>query len=123
MYNVVKIEHLAKVYVESAEDKDFELLLDLLIPVIDIQLGKKYPDHRGYWGDMKQEVLLKLWKNRKGLLFTSSEKLYLFLYRRIFRDLFRAMKKIKKDYMEDERLNIESLDVRKHEGVAENIWS
>jgi len=123
MYQIEEIEHLAQQYVGSESDEVFEGLINALIPLIDMQSARKYPDLKEYWDDMKQEVLLKLWKNRRGLLFTTDKKLYRFLYRRIFRDLFRAVKRIKKDYIiRNEQFNAESLDVRKHEKLAESIW-
>lgn len=99
MYDIDKIEQLAGVYAETADDRGYELLLELLIPVIDIQLSQKYSNLREYWDDMRQEVLLKLWKNRTTLCFTKSKKLYRFLRERIRDNLNRSMNKIKKDYV------------------------
>lgn len=101
MYRVKEIEQLAQKYAKTGNDKIFEALIRALIPLIDIQSARRYPDLKEYWDDIKQEVLLKLWKNRTSLSFTASKKLYRFLYNRIHRDLFRAIKKIKKKIIGD----------------------
>jgi len=98
MYQKEEIEQLAKKYVETQEEEVFEALIKALILLIDVQLGKNYSSLKEFWDDLRQEVLLKLWKNRGGLSTVKSTSLYQFLYRRIRRDLFRAAKKIKMGY-------------------------
>lgn len=98
MYQLSKIEQLACIYVKTEDDDVFGDLIRALIPWIDIQLSKKYLSLRMHWEDMSQEVLLKLWENRKGLMFTKSKKLGRFLQLQIRTHLFRAAKKIKKSY-------------------------
>lgn len=112
MYQKEKVEWLAKEYVETEYDANnncgtyspnlvFEALIKALIPLINVQLGKNYSSLKEFWDDLQQEVLLKIWKNRGGLSITKSKSLYQFLYRRIRRDLFRAMKKIKGEFDEE----------------------
>lgn len=100
MYRISKIEQLAQLYVKTEDDGIFGDLLRALIPLIDMQLNERYSSLRAYWEDMSQEVLLKLWKNRNGLMFTTSKKLGRFLDLQIRYNLFRAAKKIKTNYME-----------------------
>jgi len=98
MYQKEEIEQLAKKYVETQEEEVFEALIKALESLINVQLGKNYSSLKQFWGDLRQEVLLKLYKNRGGLSTTRSKSLYQFLYQRIRRDLFRACKKLKKQY-------------------------
>jgi len=107
MYDLKQIEQLAQQYNTNPNDNTFELIIEAIVPLINIQLNKSYLSLREYWDDMSQEVLLKLWKNRTGLCFTSTERLYRYLYQQIHRNLFRAAEKIKKEYMTE---NVESLD-------------
>lgn len=98
MYQKEEIERFAKKYVDTGDEQVFETLIKALIPMIDVQLGKNYSSLKEFWDDLRQEVLLKLHKNREGLSTIKSISLYQFLYQRIRRDLFRAMKKYKKEF-------------------------
>ena len=98
MYQKEEIEQLAKKYVETQEEEVFEALIKALEPLINVQLGKNYSSLKEFWDDLRQEVLLKLHKNRGGLSTTKSISLYQFLYQRIRRDLFRACKKLRDQY-------------------------
>lgn len=98
MYQKKEVERLAGKYVETGNEQVFEELIKTLIPLINVQLGKNYSSLKQFWDDLRQEVLLKVWKNREGLLTIKSISLYHFFYQRIRRDLFRAAKKVKKEY-------------------------
>lgn len=62
MYDKRKINILFKTYADTREDEILGRLIEECEPIIDIVLIKytKYSRHRD---DMKQEVLLRLWRN------------------------------------------------------------
>ena len=66
MYEKESINKLARECVKTKCDKTFETLIKELIPIIDIQLRKRYPQKEEFWDDMRQDALLGLWKNRWG---------------------------------------------------------
>lgn len=99
VYQWKKIEFLAKEYINTIDNKVFERLIVALTPMIDVQLGKNYSSLKEYWDDMKQEVFLKLWKNKSSFAFTKTKSYCIYFYQRIRGDLNRAAKRMKKDYM------------------------
>lgn len=115
MYNVEQIEQLAQRYKETAEDSDFEHVFLAVDSLVDVLLGRKYSSIKHEWEDMKQEVLMKLWANRKTLCFTKSEKLYRFLHEQIRYNLNRAAKKIQGTRKnEDDLLELAEVRVKKY---------
>ena len=95
MYDKELLERLGKKYRSTGADADFEVLLEVIRPLIDTQLGRQYSSMKHEWEDMKQGVLLKLWKNRSALCFSKSELCSRFFYEQIRYNLNRAAKKIK----------------------------
>ena len=65
MYDKKLINKLSKRYAKKRDGIDE--LLRALEPIIDIQMGKNYSSMKEYWDDMKQDVLLKIWENRKAI--------------------------------------------------------
>ena len=98
MYKKEEVERLAGEYVETGDEQVFEALIKTLIPLINVQLGKNYSSLKEFWDDLRQEVLLKIWKNRGGLFDTKSRSFYQYYYRRVRTWLFRESMKIKKGY-------------------------
>jgi len=126
IYNVRQVEKVAQRYKQTGEDSDFKQVLKVVDPLIDVFLGLRYSSIKHEWEDLKQEVILKLWKNRTGLCFIKSKRLYLFLRDRIRRDLLRAAKKIKDvQKNEDEIVELAELRVNKYiideKDMIENI--
>jgi len=75
---------LAEEYVNTSDDTVFErLMAEELDALIGIQLGKNYMSVREFWEDMKQEVMMYLWKNRETVKSTKSRSYYQFYYIRI----------------------------------------
>ena len=83
MYQKEEVERLAGEYVETGDEQVFEALIKALEPLINVQLGKNYSSLKGFWSDLRQEVLLRICKNRGGLSITKSTSLYQYLYSRI----------------------------------------
>lgn len=94
MYQKEEVERLAKEYVETGDEQVFETLIKALIPLIDVQLGKNYSSLKEFWNDLRQEVLLRICKNRGGLSTTSSIKLCHYLYSHIRSYLNEIAKKL-----------------------------
>jgi len=94
MYQKEEVERLAGEYVETGDEQVFEALIKALIPLINVQLGKNYSRYKEFWDDLRQEVLLKLWKNRGGLSKTSNKSLFTHYYQRIRIHLWRAVQRI-----------------------------
>ena len=116
MYDVEQIERLAQQYKRTAVDSDFEKVWVAIDPLIDVLLGRKYSSIKHEWEDMKQEVLMKLWANRKTLCFTKSKRLYRFLHERVRDNLNRVAKKVKQ--IQDEEQNyIDELNAGEREIV------
>jgi len=67
MYDKEKINRLSLRYIETDDDAVFEELLKELEKVIDKQLLKYHCDIKEDWDDLKQRILLILWKNRKKI--------------------------------------------------------
>ena len=83
-FDVERINQLTQEYVETSDDSVFErLMLEELGPIIRVQLGKNYTSIRDFWEDMRQEVLMHLWKNRESVKTTKSKSCYRFYYQRI----------------------------------------
>ena len=115
MYDKELIECLGSKYRNTGQDVDFEVLLEAVHPLIDTQLGRQYSSMKHEWEDMKQEVLLKLWKNRTGLCFTKTELCSRFFYEQIRYNLNRAAEKIqgiKKN--ENDLVELAELKVKKY---------
>ena len=64
MYDKEKINSLAAEYIKTGSDKVFGQLLLVLIPMIDAVLGR-HEKYEYFWEDVKQDVLVVLWKRRK----------------------------------------------------------
>ena len=62
MYSKSKIGLLFNRYVDTGDDDVFGELIEECNPIIDIVL-KRYTKYSRHFGDMKQEVKLKMWKN------------------------------------------------------------
>ena len=97
VYKIGRIEQLAQAYVKVKTRKNsiFKNLMQALIPLINTQLRKNYQSIEEHWDDLRQETLLKLYKNRKSLLTTTSTRLFLCLYNRIRGYLRTTRKNIK----------------------------
>ena len=98
MYQKEEVERLAGEYVETGDEQVFEALIKALEPLIDVQLGKNYSSLKEFWDDLRQEVLLKLHKNRGGLSVTKSKSLCAYFYQRIRGCLWRAAQKLQGKY-------------------------
>ncbi len=83
MYQKEEVERLAETYVETGDEQVFETLIKALEPLINVQLGKNYSSLKEFWDDLRQEVLLRIWKNRGGLKINKSRSLYQYLYSHI----------------------------------------
>ena len=103
-YDKEEIERLARKYIETANEEVFGKLLEELEPIIRVQLGKNYSSLKDYWDDMTREVMLKLWKNRKGVKTTTARVVNQFYWNRISCDLNRASKKMNKLYRSEDQL-------------------
>lgn len=76
-FNSERINQLAQEYVRTSDDAVFErLMLEELEPLINVQLGRNYTSIKDFWEDMRQEMLLYLWKNRKSVKTTKSKVYY-----------------------------------------------
>ena len=98
MYKNQTINELAEKYITNEDDKVFGDLLTKLSSLIDSQLAKNYSSMKSFWEDMKQDVLLKLWENRRGLYLIKSKNLSQYFYRRIQDGLNRSCAQIKRQY-------------------------
>lgn len=113
MYQKEEVERLAKKYVETGDEQVFEELIKALEPLINVQLGKNYSSLKEFWDDLRQEVLLRIWKNRGGLFTTKSRSLYQYLYNRIrdylsqTTDIIQGRRKKKKIKMGYDRQNLD----------------
>ena len=94
MYNPKKINALALKYVETDDDKYCEELLKELTPLVNTQLARFYEGSEDFWSDLKQDVLLIIWKRRKSLKTTKSKSLYQYLYGVIRDSLSKSNKKL-----------------------------
>jgi len=115
MYQKEEVEWLAKEYVETEYDANnncgtyspdlvFEALIKALEPLINVQLGKNYSSLKPFWNDLKQEVLLKIYKNRGNLGFTKTKLYARHYYARIQTHLFRAAKKVKGKFNKEKNI-------------------
>ena len=84
LYNKEKINELAYKYIETDDDEVFKELLGELVHLIR-PLVRKYKKYREYWDDLEQELLIKLWQQRKGLKDSSTKQPFQHFYRRITR--------------------------------------
>jgi len=98
MYQKEEIEQLARKYVETQEEEVFEALINQVKVIINLQLNKSYGTLFEFWDDLRQEVIINLWKNRGGLSTTKSVSYTQYFYFRIRRLLNRNARKIRKQY-------------------------
>jgi len=105
MYQKEEVERLAGEYVETGSEQVFETLIKALIPLINVQLGKNYSSLKEFWDDLRQEVLLKIWKNRGGLSDTKSIRYFQYFYSRIRAILWRASRQLQ-GKGEDEKIKM-----------------
>ena len=122
MYQKEEIEQLAKKYVETQEEEVFEALIKALIPLINVQLGKNYSSLKEFWDDLRQEVLLKLHKNRGGVLITQARSLYQYFYSFIRYQLYRRVKELHYDSLNRRIIAFDdlSLEEQKKLGIEPN---
>jgi len=105
MYQKEEVERLAGEYVETGSEQVFEALIKALIPLIDVQLGKNYSSLKEFWDDLRQEVLLRICKNRGGLFVTPSKSLYQYYYNHI-RDYLRSARNILQGKRKDKKIKM-----------------
>jgi len=105
MYQKEEVERLAGEYVETGDEQVFEALIKALIPLIDVQLGKNYSSLKEFWGDLRQEVLLRICKNRGGLSVTLSKSFYQYYYNHI-RDYLRSARNILQGKRKDKKIKM-----------------
>lgn len=84
MYDKERINELAYKYIETDDDEIFEELIRELVKLIR-PLVRRYKKYREYWDDLEQELLLKLWQQRKSLKDSSTHQPFQHFYRRITR--------------------------------------
>ena len=89
MYQKEEVERLAKEYVDTGKEQVFEKLIEALIPVIDVQLGKNYSSLKEFWGDLRQDVVVHLYSVRGNIQNTTLESKYFYLYGVIREILYR----------------------------------
>jgi DNA-directed RNA polymerase specialized sigma24 family protein len=129
MYQKEEVERLAGEYVETGDERVFEALIKALIPLIDVQLGKNYSSLKEFWDDLRQEVLLRVYRNRGGLRTTKSTVLYQYFYNRIRDYLFQAVgilqgkrkkKKIKMGYdmLNSDIISLDALSVKEKQKLG-----
>lgn len=95
MYNEETIDRLVEEYKRTSKDAVFEKLLSELVNIIDMQLVKKYEGAEIFWDDLRQEVLLKIWKNREGIKNTKTVIPFQHYYGQIRYWLRNGVKRIK----------------------------
>ena len=115
MYQKEEVERLAEEYVEAEKlanewcwispDWVFEALIKALVPLINVQLGKNYSSLKEFWDDLRQEVLLRICKNRGGLFVTPSKSLYQYYYNHI-RDYLRSARNILQGKRKDKKIKM-----------------
>jgi len=64
VYDKKKIFCLTQEYIKTGKDTVFAQVITELIPMIDVILSR-YPNYVEFYDDLKQEVLIVLWKARK----------------------------------------------------------
>jgi len=104
LYNKKKITWLFEKYVETGDDKVFERLLEACDPMIDIVL-MKYKKYSRHFDDVKQQVKLNIWKNKRrpgdlSKYLTSPTTYLFFVVRRYVMVAFEGMKSIYKEDFE-----------------------
>ena len=82
MYDKERINELAYKYIETDDDEVFEELIGELVHLVR-PLVRKYKKYREYWDDLEQELLLKLWQQRKSLKDSSTHQPFQHFYKRI----------------------------------------
>lgn len=90
--NSRKIDILTEGFIRSENDETFNQLVNEIIPIINQQLLKNYSSKREFWGDIRQDVLLKIWKNRGNIKHSLTERPYQYFYNRIRDYLNRSAK-------------------------------
>lgn len=95
MYNKEKINKLAERYINTEDEGIFGELLQELIKVIDVQLGKNYASIRENWDDLRQKVYLQLYKHKRKVISTVTKPYSRYYYFRIRDWLNRSIQEIK----------------------------
>jgi len=62
MYNKDKIDELFREFIFSKDTIFLAQLIQELSPMIDVVLSK-WPQHKRFWPDTKQEIKMRLWRN------------------------------------------------------------
>jgi len=99
--NIKKINELTQKYVDTKDEKIWDDLISELYIIIDILLGKNYTRIKTLWDDMRQDVIINLWKNRRTVGDTCSHSFYNHYYNRIRKGLNRAIKKYEGEKYEE----------------------
>ena len=88
--NIKKINELTEEYVNTGNEVIWDDLTPELYNIIDIQLGKNYTRVKELWDDLRQDIIINLWENRKNVGNTCSHSVYNHYYNRIRGALNRA---------------------------------
>jgi len=83
MYSKEKITELSEKFIATENDAVFVEILKEVVFLIESQLHENYEGMEPFWEDLCQSVLLRLWKNRKGLLTTRTKKPDQYFYSRV----------------------------------------
>ena len=98
LYDKLLINRLGKRYAKNGGKDSFVQLTQALIPMIDAQLGRQYSSMKEFWDDLRQEIMLKLWDNRKSIKDNSPGELHQYFYNRIRTWLNRSYKQTVNQY-------------------------
>jgi len=66
MYDQDEINALSILYITFGKEEDFRSLLHALIPMIN-KILLRFPDFSEFYDDIRQDVLLCIWKNWKNI--------------------------------------------------------
>lgn len=88
MYNKNRINTLFRGYVSQKDTTFLAELIQELNPMIDVCLSR-WPIYKSFWGDAKQEIKLRLWRNLQNFNIDRSRQLinpsaYLFFLLRTY---------------------------------------
>jgi len=109
MYSKEKITELSEKFIATEDDAVFVEILKEVTPLINKQLQKNYKGIEPFWEDLCQLVLLRLWRNRRGLLTTKTEKPDQYFYSRIRYYLNWFAKKIVSEFYRKDTIYFEDL--------------
>jgi len=98
LYDKLLINRLGKRYATTRKKDVFAKLIQALMPMIDTQLSKQYSSIKEFWDDLRQEIMLKLWENRKSIKNNSPGELHQYLYSSIRKWLNRSCGRIVNQY-------------------------